>query len=156
MHCYHPHPAAGFGNDITFTHGCPHLVRHVYGASGIEVCRGLTRHGFRVAVMKADAVAPNRREAWVADKVKQGIDVMTCHPRLVQTGLDLIDFPTIVWDETEFSVFQSTQKKCGSHGRPIWMQLGLHRQQRAARLQTSHHWWNEEHVSRSPCGFKHF
>ena len=69
----------------------------------------LTRHGFRVAVMKADAVAPNRREAWVADKVKQGIDVMICHPRLVQTGLDLIDFPTIVWDETEFSVFQSTQ-----------------------------------------------
>ena len=57
----------------------------------------LTRHGFRVAVMKADAVAPNRREAWVADKVKQGIDVLICHPRLVQTGLDLIDFPTIVW-----------------------------------------------------------
>ena len=54
----------------------------------------LTRHGFRVAVMKADAVAPNRREAWVADRVKEGIDVMICHPRLVQTGLDLIDFPT--------------------------------------------------------------
>ena len=70
----------------------------------------LTRHGFRVAVMKADAVAPERREAWVADRVKQGIDVMICHPRLVQTGLDLIDFPTLIWDETEFSVFQSTQK----------------------------------------------
>ena len=70
----------------------------------------LTRHGFRVAVMKADAVAPNRREAWVADRVKEGIDVLICHPRLVQTGLDLIDFPTIVWDETEFSVFQSTEK----------------------------------------------
>ena len=70
----------------------------------------LTRHGFRVAVMKADAVAPERREAWVADKVKQGIDVMICHPRLVQTGLDLIDFPTLCWFETEFSVFQSTQK----------------------------------------------
>ena len=70
----------------------------------------LTRHGFRVAVMKAEAVAPDKREAWVADRVKQGIDVLICHPRLVQTGLDLIDFPTIVWAETEFSVFQSTQK----------------------------------------------
>ena len=70
----------------------------------------LTRHGFRVAVMKADAVAPDRREAWVADRVKQGIDVLICHPRLVQTGLDLIDFPTICWYETEFSVFQSTQE----------------------------------------------
>ena len=30
----------------------------------------------------------------MADRVKQGIDVMICHPRLVQAGLDLIDFPT--------------------------------------------------------------
>ena len=65
----------------------------------------LTRHGFKVAVMKADAVAPNRREKWVADKVKEGIDVLICHPRLVQTGLDLIDFPTICWDETDYSVY---------------------------------------------------
>ena len=69
----------------------------------------LTRHGFRTAVMKADAVAPNRREAWVADRVKQGIDVMICHPRLVQTGLDLIDFPTLVWFETDYSVYVSRQ-----------------------------------------------
>ena len=55
--------------------------------------------------MKADAVAPNRREKWVADKVKEGIDVLICHPRLVQTGLDLIDFPTICWDETDYSVY---------------------------------------------------
>ena len=65
----------------------------------------LTRHGFRVAVMKADAVAPERREVWVADRVQEGIDVLICHPRLVQTGLDLIDFPTIVWDETDYSVY---------------------------------------------------
>ena len=69
----------------------------------------LTRHGFRVAVMKADAVAPDRREAWVAEKVKQGIDVMVCHPRLVQTGLDLIDFPTICWFETDYSVYVMRQ-----------------------------------------------
>ena len=69
----------------------------------------LTRHGFRVAVMKADAVAPDRREAWVADRVKQGIDVMICHPRLVQTGLDLVDFPTICWAETDYSVYTMRQ-----------------------------------------------
>ena len=65
----------------------------------------LTRHGFRVAVMKADAVAPNRREKWVADKVKQGIDVLICHPRLVQTGLDLIDFQTLCWYEADYSIY---------------------------------------------------
>ena len=69
----------------------------------------LTRHGFRVAVMKADAVAPDRREAWVADRVKEGIDVLICHPRLVQTGLDLIDFPTIVWGEVDYSVYVMRQ-----------------------------------------------
>ena len=69
----------------------------------------LTRHEFRVAVMKADAVAPERREAWVADRVKQGIDVMICHPRLVQTGLDLIDFPTLIWHETDSSVYVMRQ-----------------------------------------------
>ena len=95
----------------------------------------LTRHGFRAAVMKADAVAPDRREAWVEQKVKEGIDVLICHPRLVQTGLDLIAFPTIVWAETEFSVFQSTQGstvlmvsrfgwECGLKDTPIEMVIG--------------------------------
>ena len=37
----------------------------------------------------------------MADKVKQGIDVLICHPRLVQTGLGLIDFPTLCWFETD-------------------------------------------------------
>ena len=69
----------------------------------------LTRHGFRVAVMKADAVAPDKREAWIADKVKQGLDVLICHPRLVQTGLDLIDFPTLVWGEVDYSVYVMRQ-----------------------------------------------
>ena len=62
----------------------------------------LIRHGFRVAVMKADTVEPKRREAWVDDRVKKGLDVLISHPRLVQTGLDLIDFPTIIWGEVEF------------------------------------------------------
>ncbi len=69
----------------------------------------LTRHGFRVAVMKADAVAPDKREAWVADRVAKGLDVLICHPRLVQTGLDLIEFPTICWYETDYSVYVMRQ-----------------------------------------------
>lgn len=59
----------------------------------------------RVAVLKADTVPPDRREAWVGARVAEGIDVLLCHPRLVQTGLDLIDFPSIVWYETEYSVY---------------------------------------------------
>ncbi|MCY3886085.1 MAG: hypothetical protein OXG19_00005, partial [Chloroflexi bacterium] len=69
----------------------------------------LGRHGFQVAVMKADAVSPERREAWVAQRVEEGVDVLVCHPRLVQTGLDLVDFPTIVWAETDYSVYTMRQ-----------------------------------------------
>ena len=69
----------------------------------------LITHGFRVAVLKADSVAPDRRESWVEERVKQGIDVLICHPRLVQTGLDLIDFPTLCWFETDYSVYTMRQ-----------------------------------------------
>ena len=69
----------------------------------------LTTHGFRVAVLKADTVAPDRREAWVEERAKQGVDVLICHPRLVQTGLDLIDFPTLCWFETDYSVYVMRQ-----------------------------------------------
>ena len=69
----------------------------------------LSRHGFTVAVMKADAVPPERREAWVAKRVEEGVDVLVCHPRLVQTGLDLVDFPTICWYETDYSVYTMRQ-----------------------------------------------
>ena len=69
----------------------------------------LTRQGFRVSVLKADTVAPDRREAWVEERVKEGVDVLVCHPRLVQTGLDLVDFPTICWFETDYSVYTMRQ-----------------------------------------------
>ena len=69
----------------------------------------LERHGFRAAVMKADRVEPKQREAWVAKRVQEGIDVLICHPRLVQTGLDLIQFPTICWYETDYSVYTMRQ-----------------------------------------------
>ena len=38
---------------------------------------------------------------------EEGVDVLVCHPRLVQTALDLVESPTIVWAETESSVLQS-------------------------------------------------
>ncbi len=69
----------------------------------------LERHGFNVAVMKADAVPPERREAWVAQRVEEGVDVLVCHPRLVQTGLDLVEFQTVCWYETDYSVYTMRQ-----------------------------------------------
>jgi len=69
----------------------------------------LAAEGIRVATLKADTVATDRREEWVTQAVKQGADVLLVHPRLVQTGLDLVDFPTICWYETEYSVYTMRQ-----------------------------------------------
>ena len=35
--------------------------------------------------------------------------MLVCHPRLVQTGLDLVEFPTICWYETDYSVYTMRQ-----------------------------------------------
>jgi hypothetical protein len=61
--------------------------------------------GFRVAVLKADTVTAERREEWVGARVREGLDVLVTNPRLVQTGLDLIDFPSVVWAEVDYSVY---------------------------------------------------
>lgn len=69
----------------------------------------LSEAGHRLACLKADTVPPERREEWVGNRVKEGLDVLLVHPRLVQTGLDLIDFPTIVWQEVEYSTYTMRQ-----------------------------------------------
>src|SRR5690606_20088022 len=71
--------------------------------------RVLTDAGLRVTVLKADTVAPDRREEGVARRVREGVAVLLVHPRLVQTGLDLIDFATVAWYEVEYSVYTMRQ-----------------------------------------------
>ena len=66
----------------------------------------LNKEGVKTAVLKSNSVKSEKREEWVNQRVKENIDVLICNPRLVQTGLDLVDFPTLVWYETEFFVFQ--------------------------------------------------
>jgi SNF2 family DNA or RNA helicase len=70
----------------------------------------LEHEGLRVAVLKANTVSADRREEWVAARVREGADVLLCHPRLVQTGLDLVDWPSIVWFQPEYSVYVLRQE----------------------------------------------
>jgi superfamily II DNA or RNA helicase len=69
----------------------------------------LENQGLRVAVLRAETVPAARRETWLAQQVGQGVDVVLAHPRLVQTGLDLIDFPTLVFYQVEYSVYTLRQ-----------------------------------------------
>ena len=63
----------------------------------------LAREGIRTAVLRRN-VATDKREAWYARKVKEGVQVVIAHPKLVETGLDLLDFPTIIFYESGYSL----------------------------------------------------
>lgn len=49
-------------------------------------------------------VDTSKREAWYARQVKEGVQVVIGHPKLVETGLDLLDFPTIIFYESGYSL----------------------------------------------------
>jgi superfamily II DNA or RNA helicase len=65
--------------------------------------RILDNEGIRTAVLRA-SVDTSKREAWYARQVKDGTQVVICHPKLVETGLDLLDFPTILFYESGYSL----------------------------------------------------
>jgi hypothetical protein len=59
--------------------------------------------GIRVAVLRP-SVATLKRELWYEKELKEGVEVVICHPRLVETGLDLLAFPTLYFYETGYSL----------------------------------------------------
>ncbi len=65
--------------------------------------RILNNEGIRTAVLKS-SVDTAKREAWYARQIKEGIQVVISHPKLVETGLDLLDFPTIIFYESGYSL----------------------------------------------------
>jgi hypothetical protein len=54
-------------------------------------------------------VQAERREEWIEDRVKAGLDVLICNPRLVQTGLDLLDFPSLRFFESDYNILTVRQ-----------------------------------------------
>ena len=64
----------------------------------------LANEGIRVTVLRRD-VPPEAREAWYQRQLRAGVQAVICHPKLVQTGLDLIEFPTILFYETGYSIY---------------------------------------------------
>ena len=54
-------------------------------------------------------VAPDKREEWVDRQVEQGVDVIITHPKRVETGLDLMQFSTIVWMGISYSIYTVMQ-----------------------------------------------
>jgi hypothetical protein len=58
--------------------------------------------GLRVITLYS-SVDPRKREAWIEKHADA--DVMIANPRLVQTGLDLINFASVVFAEVEYGLY---------------------------------------------------
>ena len=84
-------------------------VYTAFSGTQLERLRSIIEdHGYRVAVMTTQ-VPRHEREAWVDQRVKEGVQVIISHPQIVETGLDLLDFPTMVWFATGYSLFRLRQ-----------------------------------------------
>lgn len=68
----------------------------------------LEQEGFNVAVLRA-SVDASRREDWIAEQLDRGIDVLITNPELVKTGLDLLEFPTIVFMQSGWNIYTLQQ-----------------------------------------------
>jgi len=65
--------------------------------------RILRAEGISCAVMRSN-IATEKREAWYERRLKEGVQVFIAHPRLVETGLDLLFAPTIIFYESGYSL----------------------------------------------------
>ena len=63
----------------------------------------LEENGIKTATMY-HTVPTHKRDAWIRAKT-QTIDALICHPRLVATGMNLLDYPVIVFFDTGYSTY---------------------------------------------------
>jgi SNF2 family DNA or RNA helicase len=68
----------------------------------------LEQEGFKVAVLRS-SVEASKREEWIAQQLDRGIDLLITNPENVKTGLDLLEFPTIIHLQTGYNTYTLQQ-----------------------------------------------
>ena len=76
--------------------------------SRTRLLRLLTGNGVRAALLE-EKVPPGKREQWVEDRLDEGLQVLITNPNLVETGLDLNAFTTLIFYDTAFKLFTFRQ-----------------------------------------------
>ncbi|NPV86297.1 MAG: hypothetical protein HPY45_09855 [Anaerolineae bacterium] len=68
-----------------------------------RVVEPLKEAGLRTAILNG-GVDPRKREEWIERRV-HGLDVLVCNAELVKTGLDLVQFSSVVFYEIVYSLY---------------------------------------------------
>lgn len=81
-----------------------------------KIQKMLHQHGIRATILP-DTVAPAAREDWIINHLNE-MDVLIVHPKRVMTGLDLVQFPSLIWYQVGYSTHVLRQASCRAR-RPI-------------------------------------
>ena len=76
--------------------------------TGNSLLNMLEENGITAFEMKSN-IAPDKREEWVEKHLEKGMEVMICNPSLVETGLDLLEFTSIVFYQMGYNLFTMRQ-----------------------------------------------
>ena len=63
----------------------------------------INSYGYKAAELKA-SVKAEKREDYIKNLVKTGYDILICNPSLVETGLNLLDFTTIIFYQLGYNL----------------------------------------------------
>jgi len=83
---------------IIFAHYTEHYAVHH------RIRDVLKRHGIESIAVLETSVSPNKRVAWLAEQARKKTKVLICNMSLVETGLDLIPWPTIIYDQLDYDI----------------------------------------------------
>lgn len=75
---------------------------------GTDLPKYLEDNGIK-AITMTSSVKSSTREEWIDKKLEEGYDVILCNPSLVETGLDLLAFTTIVFYQMGYNLFTMRQ-----------------------------------------------
>ena len=67
----------------------------------------IEKKGYRAGILP-ESIEPKKREKWINDNASD-YDVLITNPELVKVGLDLVQFPTIVFFEVGYNIFTLRQ-----------------------------------------------
>lgn len=73
-----------------------------------KIAKLLRENGFHTEIM-SEKVKPSAREDWVQKRLAGGMQVLIVNPSLVETGLDLNAFTTLIFDSMGYKLFTLRQ-----------------------------------------------
>ena len=85
-----------------------HVLVYYYYTNRTDLGRRLVdrirSNGYRATELKRNTSKSENRSAWIDEQVEKGLQVLVCNPKLVENGLDLLPFTTIIWFQTGYEL----------------------------------------------------